>query len=121
MKDDLRERLNQIARSELFCGRCRSSTFLIWQDEVNRPGYRHVPQGSVTLELTDTHRLPYEEPDGESVSCDELADPEVDDWNYEPPKTYTVSVIVRCAFFRMNVAYPRHLVHCEGFKPCKEK
>ncbi len=84
------------ARSRTICGQCKSSTFVLWQlqDLSGLMGKEEVLRAEERRGIT------------------KFTPSEVDDTNPDE----RVGVIIRCAFFRMNVPDPFRILDCEGFK-----
>lgn len=90
----------QYIRKATLCGECKSSTFLVWNA---------TPIDALGVDADEVHkredrkgmtRFKFTELEGD-VAAEKL-------W-----KTF----VVRCAFFRMNVADPLEVVDCEAFRP----
>lgn len=88
------------ARSRTICGQCKSSTFVLWQLQ----DISGLMDKEDILRAEERRGMTKFEPSG------------ADDTN----PGARVGVIVRCAFFRMNVPDPFRIIDCEGFKQNRE-
>jgi len=84
------------ARSRTVCGGCKSATFVLWRlsrlsGAIDIDSIRHAEE---RRGITSFKTIWLDEEDPEARA----------------------GVIIRCAFFRMNVPDPFQIVDCEGFK-----
>lgn|GEM_PF-5273912 len=91
--------LRDEVRSKTICGQCKSSTFLMWQlpSLERNAGAEDIVRGEERRGIT-------------SFMSDRV---------FDDRSEQRAGVIVRCAFFRMNVPNPFQVIDCEGFKQKK--
>ncbi len=88
--DDQGEVYAQVLRKKVKCGRCKSSTFVLWSvSSLTQSGNKD--RAVVTQKLT-SNDLP------------------------ELLEDKRIAYTVRCGFFRQNVPNPHRLLFCEGYK-----
>lgn len=86
------------AHARTICGACQSSTFVLWRLDSVKSGI-----GSDAILRREERR---------GITAFES------DWvTSDDAPGARAGVVVRCAFFRMNVPDPFAIVVCEGFKP----
>lgn len=91
--------LREEVRSQTICGQCKSSTFLMWQlpDLEHNMNSDDIVRQEERRGLTSFNSMHLNEADSGTRA----------------------GLIVRCAFFRMNVPQPFQVIDCEGFKQRK--